>query len=298
MPGGSFEFDRKSIDAADHIYYQDLPAIDLGSFAAGVLIDAGGTPLFPDRELREVYSDALFDLSRLLEEIRFEISWASLLLTDWLIRDARGEVERLPQDRMQTPFSAELLAALAPYALTPPSPTTLLTNPHQAIGGLRHLSRWAGAQLLDSALLREVSALDRVATMLHLRATHTIPRARDGSMRLPGFTAGGLAGTKKLWGQREAWGPLYELLEDPLYDVVRRYRNGNVHSRRWPAELHGESQLAYWDAGRGPTTEMVHERHEDGLPAQHHQALLLATWDHILKPAIAHGGSLLNHESD
>jgi hypothetical protein len=57
--------------------------------------------LLPNRELRDLYADSLFDLHRLLEEVRFEVAWAVMLLVDFRVRRDRGEVE--PHEEHRTP---------------------------------------------------------------------------------------------------------------------------------------------------------------------------------------------------
>jgi hypothetical protein len=68
--------------AADRVYLNDLQPIELSAFSEGLLAERGQPPLLPGREEREIYSDTLHDLHRLLEEVRFEIGLAVMLLVD------------------------------------------------------------------------------------------------------------------------------------------------------------------------------------------------------------------------
>jgi hypothetical protein len=71
-----------------------------------------------------------------------------------------------------------------------------------------------------------------------------------------------------------------------------------VHYRRWPSELHGESQVSYWDAGglavNGGGPEQIYQ----GLRAQDHVALLAATWNEVIGPTVQLGGRLLSPASE
>jgi hypothetical protein len=189
--------------------------------------------------------------------------------------------------------SIEILAVLSSHMSPPPSPSLLTTDLHRAMSGDRHLSRWLAGQLLDGAMLRTLSALDRVATMLHIRAGLKIPTRKDGSPRLPAFGKEELRAIRPAFADHEALQELRELAAHDLYRFVKRYRDGTVHHRRWPSELHGETTLAYWDAGAPKNGTHLPERRHDGLTAAEHVAMALATWNLVFLPAVHAGGRLV-----
>lgn len=175
----------------------------------------------------------------------------------------------------------------------PPSPSALATDLHQGISGKRELSRWLAGQLLDSALLRAVAALDRVAAMLHLCAGLPLETARDGSARMPAFNAGDLGRVRPAYNRQPQSDALFEVVDHPVYQLLKRFRNGNTHQRRWPSELHGERTVLYWDDGPATEGGVSGPRWVEGLSAQDHFAVSLAVWNLVLRPAVELGGSLV-----
>jgi hypothetical protein len=160
------------------------------------------------------------------------------------------------------------------------------------VGG-RYLSRWLAGQLLDSAILRALSCMDRVATILHLRAGLPIDKRKDGSLHLPSYNRGELCKLQPHYKERAAWKELNAICDHPIYAFIKRFRDGNVHRRRWPSELHGESRLTYWDGSAPPEVRPSPEEAYDGISAHTHLALLVAAWANVLQPTIDAGGRLL-----
>lgn len=287
----------QAIMTADEVYHQRLGVISIVEYGDGILTAPGEEPRVADREGREIYADSLFDLHRLLEEIRFEIAFATMLTSDYRARHPLEDSSQPAPVVNNMSLSIELLAALAPYAAQPPSPSRLTSALHSDISGNRQLSRWLAAQLLDSAILRCMSNLDRVATMLHIRGGLALEKRADGSPRLPSFDITELKKMRQAYGTHPAWPCLREIATHELYKFIKRYRNGTVHHRRWPSELHGEAQLSYWDAGAPTTEESPPERRYDGLSAVNHIGLTLATWNELVKPAVEAGGRLMTPAS-
>ena len=75
-----------ALGIADDVYYQQLKPISIEDYSDGVLTKRGQQPRVADLTHREVYADSLFDLQRLLEEIRFEIAFATMLTSDYRAR--------------------------------------------------------------------------------------------------------------------------------------------------------------------------------------------------------------------
>lgn len=289
----TWEFAQEALAASDEIYYEKLTPISFEAFTDGILRPAGADPLIASRNGRETYADLLLDLTRLVEEVRFQIALATLLPVDWRVTRDRGAVEPLPQVPFGAVIPNQIMAALANYVRLPPPPSQLLSTPHQIVSANRHLSRWTAAQSLDSAMLRLLAALDRIAGLLFIRTGKEIPKKKDGTLRLPGFNRDTMMELRGAFAHHQDWPAFRQLLQHPIFKVAKRYRDGTIHHRRWPSELHGESELAYWDAGSAnAATREPEERHE-GLSAQDHLGLLLAAWDLVLQPTALLGGSLM-----
>ena len=300
MPEPYWSLSQRSLDVTNKVYYEMLETISLDEWGHGVLTKPGHSPVMVDRAGREYYSDALFDLIRLLEEIRFEIAFATMLTSDYRVRNPVEQEKPEPLEEVGgvsgMTLSTEILAVLSPYAPPPPSPSLLAIDLHREMLGGRHLSRWLAGQLLDSAMVRAISALDRVATMLHVRAGLSVPRYKDGTPKLPTFDADALRKLNFAYQPHPAWEDLRAVARDDVFKFVRAYRNNNVHQRRWPSELHGEKSLSYWDAGAPPEDGPQPERRLEGLTAMQTINLEIATWNEILRPAIHAGGRLFMDE--
>jgi hypothetical protein len=65
-----WSYSDEAMDAADDVYLRAMPPVGLDRFAEGVLTAKDGRPLLPTRVEREIYADVLFDMGRLLEEVR------------------------------------------------------------------------------------------------------------------------------------------------------------------------------------------------------------------------------------
>lgn len=288
-----WSLDTEALDSADSVYL-DFGQLDLTTYSEGLIsAEPGHAPLLPSREERETYSDALHDLHRLLEEIPFQVGFAVMLLVDFRVRRDRNEITVEDRPQRPTMMSAELTAAIANYMRPPPPPSRLTSDLHCTMAGHRQLSRWLAAQLLDSATLRSLSCLDRVATMLHLRAGLAIRKQADGRPRLPSFNRPELRTLESYYESGSAWKPFEGVLDNPIYGLIKQVRDGTVHQRRWPSELHGEPWIAYWDAGAqlGPTRGPL--RVDEGLTAADHVALLRGTWAEVVRPVVELGGRLL-----
>lgn len=139
---------------------------------------------------------------------------------------------------------------------------------------------------------RALSCLDRVITMLHLRALLPIEHRKGGAIRLPSFERTELRRLGPAYEHSPDWAPFRAIAGNGIYKLIKRFRDGTVHHRRWPSELHGEKQITYWDSG-GPSRGLGAAPIGEGLSVQDHDALLIATWDQVLRPAIEGGGRLL-----
>ena len=251
------------------------PLLRMGTGASGALtgIDANH------------YADALLDLSMLVEEVRFEVGLAVMLLVDFAER-CPAEVERLNSPR-PWPHSVGIptiaMALLTPHARPHPSPSSLTERLHESMGPDRHLSRWFAGQLLDSALVRVLSCLDRLATLLQLSSGRGVARTARGTLRMPAFGPAFVRELRASLGDREPLDRLDGVAQHELLAWAKDVRNGQIHARRWPSMLHGERKVVYsWEDENGTYQSLSSE----GLTAQEHVGMLRALWEHALTPAV------------
>jgi hypothetical protein len=247
-----------------------------------------GADAIPDATLRKTFFDALIDLHRLVEEYRFHVAFAHLLMFDVSERVQDGTAATIEENPIfdQLGIPDEARALLLPFWRRPSSVTELFSKPHEIITGHRRLSSWLAGQLLDSALVRGVAACDRVATLLWTRAGVPIPQ-RYGEPYLPSFLPRQLARLDSFYADRPEWPELKELGEHVIYTSVRTIRNGFTHSRRIPSELHGEKVIATADG------EPV-----QGLDVGMHLAFGLGFYKLVLEPVVERARQLLTETAD
>jgi hypothetical protein len=128
---------QHSLRVADQVYYRQLDDISVVGWSNGIVTDVGQKPAMADRASREFYSDALFDLIRLLEEVRFEIAFAAMLAADYRARNLvdAPEVQHLDVDGtvIEMTLSIEILAVLSPIrSRLPEVSMTTITKPGTA----------------------------------------------------------------------------------------------------------------------------------------------------------------------
>jgi hypothetical protein len=283
----SFEPDPEAVQDATSLYRSELRQID---FSDG--FSAWFTERFESRAtlteesmptLVRAYVDAQTDLHRLLEEIRFEASFACLLLRDYREKRERGEAPvQEPSPLPLGALDAETSAVLARYMREPPSPADFLRSPHEKIAGRRILSRWFAGQLLDSALVREVAAADRLATLLWTRAELPLRVTKKGREHRPAFTPEELRELNGFYEHRPESSQLRELAANKLFAFAKGLRDDWTHGRRLISELHGEEYRSY---GNEPGVLAV--------DAADHLGIVLAIYDAILRPAVGLTGELL-----
>jgi hypothetical protein len=233
--------------------------------------------------LVRAFVDAQTDLHRLLEEIRFEAAFAYLLIADYRAKRKRGEAPALePSPLPAGVLDAEVAAVMSRYMREPPSPDEFLRDPYVEFSGHRIVSDWFAGQLLDSALVREVAASDRLATLLWTRAGLPLHVTRRGRERRPTFTPDDLSALNGAYGDRPEWRELRDLATNPLFAFAKGLRDDFTHARRLVSELHGEEYRSYGD-----------EPGVAGVDAGDHLAIVLAIYDAVLRPAVRLTGELL-----
>jgi hypothetical protein len=286
----TFEPDPEAVHGASELYWGELGAIEFSD---------GYTAWFSERSesratlqestmppLVRAYVDAQTDLHRLLEEIRFETAFAWLLLRDYAVKRDRGDAPKVePSPLPPGVLDAEVAAVISRYMREPPGPAEFLHAPHVEVAGGRILSRWFAGQLLDSALVREVAASDRLATLLWTRAGLPLRVTRGGREHRPAFTPDELRELNAFYSHRTEWKELRALATNDLFKFAKGLRDDWTHARRLVSELHGEEYRSYG-----------HEPGVAGVDAADHMAIVLAIYDAILRPAVQLTGELLSRE--
>jgi len=172
----------------------------------------------------ERFAETVVELQRLVEEFRFEVGVGAMYAYG-----VRAELADLHKRQITGIHAVGMpraaIALLAPYAGNTPSPIALLANPTSAMLGNRVLGGWWAAQQLDSALIRGIASLDRLAILLYCGAD------RDIGEKAPAFRLWSLRQLTS-WEDRVEWRELLELVDSEFFKWVNDFvRNGFVH--RW-----------------------------------------------------------------
>jgi hypothetical protein len=285
--------DIEVFDKADAIYRDDLPSLNVEPFANWLSAALQRTHDTGDQderhpharttdEQRDVYADALLDLTQLAEELRYSTSVGAVYLIG-----VRDDVAAVKDQATNIAGGVAVLtvahALLAPYMRPNPGPSQLITHPDQPIAGQRVLGGWWAAQLFDSALIRGLACLDRLAIVLHCAAGKPLVRDRQTKeLRLPAFRASYLQAVADAYDPTQ-WAKLTALLDHEIFKLVKRYRDGFVHQRRISMELHGE----YPDA-RDTAAGRIRV-----LSPDQHLALVIAFHKLVLTPACVLAADLI-----
>lgn len=226
-----------------------------------------------------IYDETLVDLVRLLEEFRFGASVGAMYA-----RGVRDQIRPLRESHKQWPhnvgMSPKVLALLANYGQNTLPPDRLLVDPSATLGGHRVLGGWWAAQLLDSAIIRGISILDRVAILLACIAH------RIDYRRMPAFRVNQLEALSPEFGSDSEWKTLLELARGDLFQFVKGMRDGHVHRMRLPAELHGAFVTSETDA------DGVHQS-TLGIDPDLQWALATALFRDVICPALEAAGTMI-----
>lgn len=245
-------------------------------------------------DLRDIFAETITDLADLIDEIRFSGALAALLIADHTLQQREAELDDDRAQARENALPVEAMALLRNYFAAMPMPATLFEDPHTPMAGQRVLSRWFAGQLIDSALFRLVAGLDRLAVLLTSAAGKRFAVGKDG-LRYPAFRAGDLEKLKSAYPEA-LWEKVRALTDHPLFKFLMDARNGFTHSRRLYSELHGHYRIVY-----GVPDIAGEERDlsvQEGIDPAMHLAVLLATYNEILRPAIGLTRDCLNVDAD
>lgn len=267
--------DQETLDLARDFFDRSFLPPDLEPLVQGITT---GPELEAD-PATTIYDETLVDLVRLLEEYRFGASVGAMYA-----RGVRDQIRPLRESHKQWPnnvgMSPKVLALLATHSQNALAPDRLLVDPTATLGGHRVLGGWWAAQLLDSAIIRGISILDRVAILLACIAH------RIDYRRMPAFRVHQLEALSPEFGSDSEWKTLLELARGDLFQFVKGVRDGHVHRMRLPAELHGAFVTSGTDAdGRHQSTL--------GIDPDLQWALATALFRDVICPAIDAAGAMI-----
>lgn len=190
----------------------------------------------------DLYSEAVSGLGAFMREARFHIALAGLYMVDV---SARGpdQLEQQPDNDATELRDVGLPPSVMAWIMTvspAPTPEDVLFNPHQhAVGGTT-AGKWWASSLLDSAILRLVFSVDRVAAALWAYHSHiTFRPAPTIDTRWPRFLEDQLSRWADVYSPAgpDTWTKLVDLSRSDLWAVLQEWRHGLVHRTRPVSEL-------------------------------------------------------------
>lgn len=265
----------EALSQADEIYLKHLDTPDLAPLSEWLTIDPSPNPVDKD-----VYEGAVFDISRLIEEYRYEAGVAAAFSIG-----LSAELAALSDTRLNGPAAtgipAGVRALLVPYTSFLPLPSQLFLKPDQSISGFRLLGGWWAAQLYDSALIRGSAALDRLAAILY--CVQELEIKRDW---MPAFKLKHLSRVTG-WKGDPNWEALIALLENPVFSLAKSHRDGFIHQSRAPMALHGDHVIVR--EFPGGDRELI-----QGTTPEMHEAIVLGFFNLIVVVACDLVGKLIS----
>ena len=268
--------DEFAISTAKSFLTSELELIDIEPLRA-VLMRRTPRVSLGDEDL---YADALYDLIKLLEEYRYLSAVGVLYATS-----VEDEIQAIAEAQSKGPgsvgMSSAVRALLAGMGAANGDPSTHLKTPGITIPGLRVLGGWWAAMLYDSALIRGMAIMDRIAALLAIESGQQIkpdwmPIFRTKFLdKLPS------------WQHTPEMAQLHELASGKLFEFVKSYRDGFVHKQRVPVELHGDHRRGGWRPDG--TTSMV-----PGISAYEHAGLVSMFYNDVISVACDAAGHLIS----
>jgi len=228
-------------------------------------------------DLERIFEDVFFDMTQLLEEYRFEAGTGALYAMA-LEDELRALHESQSTGLASFGIPTSVRAVLSGYSMDPPFPEGLLSDPAQPIAGMRLLGGWWAAQVLDTALVRGWSILDRVASMLACAAGAVVDEER-----MPAFRPSELRKLNGAYGTQADWLALKGLFSNLLFDFTKDYRDGFIHRKRLPMQMHGAHIVVEPDGTR-----------RRGIDSEDHVDLVLAFYNEIVVPCCSLGARLVS----
>lgn len=263
--------------AISRVYYEHLRQPNLSALSSWIASSDFGR--LPDRPNVALYGDVMLDLTRLIEEFRFEMAAGAMYSIG-----LESELEKLSATQADG-FAAlgmpsSVRAVLSGYAAPVPLPLELLMNPAMSIPGTHLLGGWWAAQLFDSALVRGLSAMDRLAALLCCVDGGKVNPDWPPAMRPKTLSS------LVRWKDSNEVAELRKLITGEIYDFVLTMRDSLVHRRRKPMVLHGD-HITFRTRDDG-----VEER-VTGITSDDQLALGLAFYNDTLVPACALVGRMI-----
>lgn len=263
---------------ARHLFENDFAFPNLDALVDGVLSFSSTDPASSG-----VYDATLVDLVRLLEEFRYGITVASLYAID-----AQGTMAAMRGNHKEWPhnvgLSVHVMAMLSGRGNNHLPPDQLLIDPTTRMPGSRLLGGWWAGQLIDSAIVRGISVMDRIATLLFCHAGLVDPS------RMPAFRHWHLRKLSAVLGGEPEWGELLDLSTNEVFEFVKNLRDGYIHRSRLPSELHGDFVTSSRD-------DQGNQFSARGLEPAQHLATASALFRVVICPALDLAGQIIARRS-
>jgi hypothetical protein len=274
----------ESLSSADR-RMMEMPVPDLHNFSAKIGERIRNTSRMSLAN-NAIFEDALYDLSQLLDEIRIEHSLAVVYITA-LRKELLAVHGETPELILDTTAKALLTVFQDRHNL----PSDVFLRPKEEISGERILGGWFAGQLFDSAIIRCFAVLDRIMIMMACVADVTFkPQKSDPDvLSYPSFNRSGTNKVALFYENDPLWKDFVSLLDDEIFKLLKRYRNGFMHSRRYASQLHGEHYSDYLAENR--------KKRQEGAEPSDHEALPFALYMRIVCPAMDIGGKLIQSDS-
>lgn len=275
-----------SIEQARQNYAKILPTVDLTGLT-GWLTTQLQRGMSDDNEYCMLFGDALYEISRLIDELRFEVALATVYIREF---DDKTSTRASSTDGLRGSFEVPRNAITL---LSPPLEggrllSSFFVDPSASIAGQRTIAGWFTAQLLDSALIRAVAAIDCLPVLLWSAAETPMRTGRCGRLSLPKFCSSDLELVAFRYDSGPAWSNLCKLTEHTYMHLAVAYHDGFIHQRRAPRKLHGGRKSAITFGGHRSAAVMSADR----------QLKLVSNFIcSVLHPAIKYTNQILSSSS-
>lgn len=275
-----------SMERARQNYADILPAVNLAGLTSWLTTQLQ-RGMSDNNEHCMLFGDALFEISRLIDELRFEVALAAVYITDF---DGKTSTRASSADGLHGSFEVpgNAITLLSPPLEGDRLLSSFFIDPSASIAGQRTIAGWFAAQLLDSALIRAVAAIDCLPVLLWCAAETPMRTGYHGHPSLPTFCSNDLGIVALRYDSNSAWSDLCKLTEHKYMHQAVTHRDGFIHQRRAPTKLHGGKKSAITFGGHKSVTVMSADR----------QLKLVSNFTRsVLHPAIKYTNQILSSSS-
>lgn len=219
--------------SADEVYSKmQLPKLETFSEFAGKL---ASNEIALTSDLRNTYFESLDNLILLMEESVFmtAIGWAYLI-------DMREILESHANNQPPIAIDGLVGGLLAGYVNYQTLPSRLFSNPEYKMAKNRIVGPWFAGNLIDSAIIRQFSALDRLISIMFIALDIDFGKNKNtGEVKFPSFSSPSLEKIYNKLSEAEKK-ILVSIVEDNEVFNAKEYRDRLIHRRRVDNQLSGK----------------------------------------------------------